>query len=143
MSLDVATLLTPPDGTGELEVFWFDWLPRPGSGQTQKEAVVAKLEGYRLAADALLTTAGVTITNEAETAYVYWKAYESLAIEYGRRVGSTTINNEVTKAVGTATAKPFADARDAWKLQWNIFVPDTGSGSGQGTSASVTSHFTF
>lgn len=143
MALDVTTLLAPPDGTGELEVRWFDWLPAANSGQTQSDAVAAKLEGYVLAAEAMLEAAGVEVSDEAVTAYAYWKAYNSLAIEYGRRVGSTTIHNEVTQATGSASVKPFSDARDAWKLQWNVFVPETGLGGGQGVSASVVSRFTF
>ena len=143
MSLDVTTLLLPPDGQGELDVRWFDWLPKPGSGQTQLEAVTALLEGFRGAADTLLTAAGVDITDAAEAAYVYWKAYNTLAIEYARRVGSTTINNEVTKAVGSATAKPFFDAANRWNLTWNVFVPVSGLAQGSGVSASVPATFTF
>jgi hypothetical protein len=143
MALDVQTLLTPPDGTGELEVRWFDWLPAAGSGQTQKEAVLTRLDGYRIAAESLLEANEIEVTDEAVTPYVYWKAYESLALEYGRRVGSTTIHNEVTQAVGAASAKPFADARDSWKSEWNLYVPDKGIGGGQGSSASVPSSFRF
>src|SRR4051812_6309213 len=143
MAFDVTTLLAPPDGSGELDPRWFDWLPAQGSGETQVEAVVIKLEGYAAAAETLLEAAGVAVTDPAVAAYTLWKAYNSLAIEYGRRGGSTTINNEVTQATGSASVKPFADARDFWKLQWNVFVPEAGVGAGSGVSASVRTSFTF
>lgn len=143
MAFDVSSLLLPPDGTGELDVRWFDWLPKPGSGQTQLEAVIEMLEGFKTASETLLTAAGVEVTDAAQIAYIYWKAYNTLAIEYSRRVGSTTINNEVTKAVGTATAKPFTDAANRWQLVWNVFVPESGLAQGSGVSASVRSTFVF
>ena len=143
MAVDVETLLAPPDGSGELEVHWFDWLPRPGTGETQKDAVIAKLDGYKAAAEVLLAAAEVEVADAAVTAYIYWQAFKSLCIEYGRRVGSTTIHNEVTQATGTATAKPFCDAAAEWKAKWVVFVPEASVGSGSGVSASVPSHFRF
>ena len=145
MSLITATdLLAAPAGTGELEPRWFDWLPLPGSGQTQLEAVTEKLTGYIATADAKLAAAGVTPTAEAETAGAYVEAYNTLAIEYGRRVGSTTINNEVTQATGSASVKPFIDAMQRWTLIWTTFVPQpAGMGGGMGVSASVPVSFRF
>lgn len=136
MALDARTLLAPPFGTGELEPMWFDWLDGAS-------AVIEKLEGYKGASDAELTAAGVEITDEAETAGVYVKAYNALAIEYGRRVGATSIANEVSTTTGSASVKPFADALKRWQAEWAKFIPVAGMGSGQGVSASVRTTFTF
>lgn len=143
MAVNVTTLLIPPDGSGEINYRWYDWLPVAGSGQTQKEAVIELLAGFKSAAEALLTTAEIEITDPPVIAYIYWKAFGLLCLEYGRRVGSTTIHNELTTAVGTATARPFCDMAAQYKLAWEVFVPATAVGSGSGVSASVKSHFTF
>jgi len=144
MAVTAATFLAPPDGTGELEPRWFDWLPLPGSGQTQVEALTEKLDAWIAASATLLGNAGVAVTDAAQTAYVYWQAYGSLCKEYSRRIGTTTIVNEVTQQAPSSIAKPFCDAAADWKLVWNTFVPDTtGVGGGMGVSASVPSKFTF
>jgi hypothetical protein len=143
MALDVTTLLIPPDGSGEIDYRWFDWLPTSGSGQSQKEAVIELMEGYKTAGEAALTAAGLEVTDPPVQDYVYWKSFSVLCKEYGRRVGSTTIHNEVTTSVGTATSKEFCNDALMYKARWEQTVPASTPTTAGGTTASVRSHFMF
>lgn len=136
MAVDVATLLAPPVGAGELERMWFDFL------KTQSE-IEDRLDGFRSAAEALVDDVAVASQDTAVAAYVNWKAFELLAAEYGRRVGSITLPNQGTKATGTVTPKEFRLKANYWRLQWERYVPDVTATPGTGNAASVTSHFRF